>query len=798
MFKNHLRTALRNLIKTKTYSLINIIGFAVGMAVCILISLWVIDEITFDNFHEHSEHIYRVSMHGLIGSNEFDIASGPILLADKLQLELGGLRATTRLSNQSNPYIRYEDKVFKESDFLFADANIFNIFKIEILRGNPAAALQKPNSIILTESTATKYFGDENPIGKTLSDDQGRTFQVTAIAEDYPGNSHFDFDFLASLSTIEEELDQSWVSNTVYTYLLLAESQSPQQVQSVLDQIVQEEIIPLLEAYTGVSYSTLEEGGNYFRFGLQPLNDIHLHSRLSADLKPGGDIKTVRIFALIAIIILIVSCINYINLTTARAIQRAHEIGIRKIVGSSRAQIVRQFLLESTLTTILSAFFAIILIELAMPLFNSISGKDLQLAFQSGTILIILLVAILVSLIAGIYPAIVLSSFRPLQVLKQKGQSSSKSGRLRNLLVIFQFAASTALIIGTVVVSKQLHYAQHKNLGYDQEHVFVLRNARYLRGKSSTFKNELLTHPDIRKVSFSNGLPGARISATIFNVPTEDGMETHTLIYKLTDPDFLPTYRMEMAQGRYFRHDMASDSNAIILSETTVGALGMTDPIGRKLYLDDNTLTVIGVVKDFHLQSIHETIRPMANLMLSEEYIEFASIRLAPGDPAPALRYIENTWKQFLPEQPMDSFFSEELFERQYRSEIQMMKLFRIFAGLTIIIACLGLFGLASYITQTKLHEIGIRKVLGATTYDISILLGLHFLRTILLASLIAWPLAGFYMHRWLHAFAYRTSLSWWIFPLSAGAAFLLALITVSYHSLRTAFRNPVDIIHYE
>jgi putative ABC transport system permease protein len=801
MFKHALITSLRNLVRNKLYGLINIIGLALGMTVCLLIALWVTDEMSFDRFHPNIDRLYRVNISARIGTNAFDVADAPAPLAKELQDNFSAVEIATRLHSDGARMMKYEDQQFRENDLLFADPNIFQILHIPLIQGNPETALKEPNSIVLTESTARKYFGDKDPLGKTLSDDLNQLYQVTGIAADYPSNSHFDFELLASLQTLESSYSELWVSNYAYTYILLKENYPPADLEEQFNQLTRQKVAPQLEAYLGVSYDALLESGSYFQFKFIPVKDIHLHSLSEKELKPTGDLKTLQIFTFIAVIILLVSCINFINISTARATKRAREIGIRKVVGSSRAKIIFQFLIDAFLLSILALSLAHILTELCLPLFNNISGKQLVLNLNNHLIWVSVALTLIVVFGAGLYPALLFASFRPLSIIH--GQHSSKSKILRNLLVLIQFSASIILIIATAMVYRQLHYIQTKKLGFDQENVVVLRLNENTATKAPALKSELLKHSDISSVSLSEGLPDLRMQGTIFRVPTETGSQVHTLIYKAVDEDFVDTYRLKMKSGRFFDKALTNDSTCIVLNEKAVQTISYTEPLGKQIFIPDDeagelSLQIIGVVEDFHMQSLHEEIRPLVIILVESADIRFISVRLNPGNPQSAMQYIKKTWQQFVPSQPIDFFFRDEFFNQQYKGELQLREIFGGFAVIAILIASMGLFGLATYTTETRIKEIGIRKVLGASITNIALMLNMQFLKWVVIANLIAWPVAYWYLNRWLQNYAYRTSISGCVLLLSGTVALVIAVLTVSYQSIRAGLSNPVKSLRYE
>ncbi len=806
MLKNYITVILRVIQKHRGYSFINIIGLAIGIASCILILFFVQSELNYDRFHENALNIYRVPLRFNVGTNHFDCALAPSPLAQAMVNDFPEVKASTRMYKQfrtGNVYVRYKDIQFMEEQFVWADPTIFDVFTIPFIKGDKKTVLKEQNSVVLTPKMAKKYFGEEEPIGKILILEDGTPYTVTGITKPLPENSHFHFDFLASFSSLRKSQDPDWYDTAVYTYILVHENVTPDQIEAKFPEFSRKYYEPIVKRAMGISYEEFIDSGNFIGFFLQPLMDIHLDSKIENEFEPPGNINTVTIFTAIALIILIVACINFINLATARSAQRAKEVGIRKVVGSKKKQLLRQFLAESIMFTAIAICVALILVELFLPVFNSLVGKDYTMfTFISWAFVLgILFSAIIIGVAAGIYPAFLLSSYKPVDVIKGKFQSSMKGRNFRYVLVVFQFVTSIVLFISTFVISDQLRYARNKNLGFDKEHVVIIQGARKLGAEREAFKERLKQNPDIINATFTDSLPQMLLEVKVFQKPGEGSNINHTLVTMSADYDFLETYNIKLKEGRYFQREHSTDTSAVILNKAAVKALNIESPLEERLLLTEfrnKPYNVIGVMENIHLESLHFNMRPMASILIEDRPVMYLSVRIHPQRIEEAIQFMEKLWREFVPSQPLDYVFFDDNFAQLYNTEIQAGKTFMAFAALAIIIAGLGLFGLASYVTTQKTKEIGIRKVLGASVPKIILLLNREFLIKVLVANILAWPVAYFAMNKWLQNFAYKAGISFWAFVASAALAFVISLLTVSYQTIRAANTNPVNSLRYE
>jgi putative ABC transport system permease protein len=807
MWRNYLTVAFRNIRKHKGFSLINIAGLAIGIASCLLILLFVQSELSYDKFHENTERIYRVGFTFHVGTNQFDAALGPCPLAAAMVDEFAEVEKAARIfarqSRGGDVFVHYGEKRYKENKFLWVDPELLDILTIPFIEGNPEEALAQPNSVVLTAEAAAKYFGQEEPIGKMLELGDGSLYMVNGVVEPWPEPSHFHFDFLASFSSLPKSKDLDYYDTAVFTYILLRENASIDELESKLPEFSGKCMAPIIEKIMAVPYEDFLESGNFIGFMTQSLRDIHLRSKWGNELEPQGSFNTVIIFSAIAVLILIVACINFINLTTARSTQRANEVGVRKVVGSSRGQLVRQFLSESIFLSFLSFLLALFFVELALPVFNTLVGKE----FTAGHILdwpfllALLFGAIVIGIAAGGYPAFLMASFRPVPMLKGKIQSSKRGRRFRDMLVVFQFCASVVLLVGTAVIYTQLHYIRNKELGYDKEHVVVIQRAEKLGSQQLAFKDQLYQNSDILSAAFTDSLPQILLEAKVFQKEGESSQENNTLITITADYDLLKTYGLRMIAGRYFEKERSTDATAIVLNETAIKALDIRDPLGKRLVLvglKRTPMDIIGIINDFHMESLHTKIGPTAVILVGARPSVLLSVRVRPGDLPKSLGFLEDKWREFTNNQPFEYVFFDDQFDMLYKAEIQAGKMITAFACLAVFIACLGLLGLASFTASQRTKEIGIRKVLGATTSGILVLLNKDFVKRVLVANLIAWPLAYYAMNKWLQNFAYRIRINIWMFLASAVIALLIALFTVSFQTVRAARGNPVDSLRYE
>jgi putative ABC transport system permease protein len=805
MLRNYFKIALRNIRRNKVYSLINIAGLAIGMACCILIAMWVVDELSFDRYHENADRIYRVGHVLTLGGTSRSAPLVSLPMVPAIVSEYPEVVDAVRLSKAPRTSVRYGDKDFYEEGIMFADSSIFNIFSFPLVEGDPENALAAPYTAILTETTARKYFGDEDPLGKTIIDNGDSYYTVTGVVKDIPSNSHFTFNILCSYKTLE--VDQPWRSDwgniSDYGYILLEKNADYRELEKKLP--------GLIDKHMGEALNQIGAGLKMF---LQPLSSIHLHSHLAGELGDNGNIVYIYLFSGIAVFILLIACVNFINLSTARAAKRAREVGMRKTFGAMRNKLIRQFVSESILYSLLAVILSLVLLELFLPLFNSIAGRELSVNFWHSPWFIpgLLSLVLLVGLAAGSYPAFYLSSFQPIRVLKGDLKSGRSNTRFRSILVVFQFTISIALIAGTVIIYKQLNYVRSVNLGFKQEQVVVISNMnKFQLYQQESLRNEISGLAGVIDVALSSGVPG-RARGYLQNFLPEGFNENESQLVRVMkiDEHFLPTMGIELASGRNFSEEIASDSvESVLINETTAAKFGWDEAIGKIIKQPNTespeesyfTRKVIGVVKDFHLQSLHNAIEPLIITSKYEprlETIRNLSVRLAPGDIRNTMDLIKDHWSAFSSNLPFDYFFLDEAFARQYRADERLGNLVLSFSLLAVIIGCLGLLGLSSFTAEQRTREIGIRKVLGASMAGIVRLLLKEFAILVLVANIIAWPLAYLVMKRWLEDFAYHTDIGPGVFIVTGLIALAIAVLTVSYQAFKAAVLNPVEALRHE
>ena len=806
MLKNYLKVVFRNLMRNKIFSFINILGLAIGMMCTILILLWVRNELSYDMFNKNADRIYRTVLSGRINNKDFNTALSPAPMGVTLKRDCPEVEAYTRIGDVGyTPVIRYGEKVFREKHFILVDSSFFKVFTTEFVKGNPATALTQPNTVVLTESTAHKYFGNENPIGKVLNADKNYNYVVTGVIKDFPIESHFHFDFLGSLSTVEESRSTSWLNCSFYTYLLLKEGTDPAEFQKKLNVEMRKFVEPQVKANSGISFEQFEAAGNRYGYLLQPLNSIHLYSHMESEIEPNGNITYVYIFSAIALVILLIACINFINLSTSRSEQRAKEVGIRKTLGSQKTQVAGQFILESVLTCLLAILIAIGLVDLLLPFFNNIADK--RIVFNPvGNIynpLFIILFAIIIGLMAGSYPAFYLSSFLPAHVFSRNIKKGSRKAILRSCLVVFQFSVSILLIIGTFVIYNQLKFVQEKNLGFNKDQVIIIDNAGDIGQNLDSFKHDIMNNPNVISISNSGVIPGDRrnVSLSSFKLRGASSLQFANLNYIYCDYNFQKTYMMQMAAGRYFSETHPADSTAVVVNEAAAKKFGIKKLEGK--YLTNMTgkpnWKIIGIIKDFNLSSLHDKVFPLAIFPYkSFRYGQFLSIRVKPGDYSGTVSFLERSWKKYAGDEDLDYSFLDKDLQNLYLADQRTNKIAAIFSVLAIFIAGLGLLGLATFTMERRIKEIGIRKVLGASVPEIILLLSNEYTKLVLFANIIAWPVAYYVMNKWLQSFAYRININWWVFVIAGGFALAIALATVSFQAIRAAIANPVESLRYE
>jgi len=806
MLKNHLKIALRSLWRGKTYTALNVFGLAIGLACFGLIAAWCLNELSFDRFNEKHERILRIAGKVVTDAETFDQAVTAPPMAEALIKDYPEVENAVRL-DMNDCIVRYGDKQFSEDGVLFVDQSFFDIFSYRLSAGDVNTALREPFSIVLTQSMAEKYFGAEDPVGKTLTlflydrGGRGAAYRITGVTPDPPQNAHITFNFLGSFNTFEAANSDARTSewryfwNGFYTYVLLKEGADPHAFALKLPDYA--------ERYLG---EKMREMKMFYTFSLQPLADIHLQSHLRYEIQATGSLNTVYIFATIGVFILLIACINYMNLATARSLSRAREVGVKKVLGAARMQLIRQFLTESTVVAAIAFGLTLLLMELVQPFFFNLTGNRIATLFSGDLLRLLLGTTLLVGLLSGIYPAFFISTFQPSAVLKGAFKSSSSGIFLRKGLVVLQFAIAITLLVGIAVVKTQMDFIRGKDLGFNKEELLVLdvNGFSEVRDGIQPFRDELLANPAIRGVATSRGLIVNGLGNSHIETIDANGKPVSTSIYQhQIDYGYLNVYEMKLVAGRNFSPRVASDTvgGVYIVNEAAVRALGWGDPenaLGKPFRADEVTGTVIGVVKDFHFTSLQERIEPVALSPTRPNRFSRISVRLNTSQISETIAFIEQAWQKHFPKALLQYSFMDERLEQQYQAEKLFGKVFTIFVAISLVVACLGLFGLAAFAAEQRTKEIGIRKVLGASVAHVIALLSKDFVRLVLLANLIAWPIGYFAMNRWLQNFAYRIDIGWWVFALAGGMALLIALITVSAQAIKAALANPVEALRYE
>ncbi|WP_428331285.1 ABC transporter permease [Mucilaginibacter sp.] len=794
MIKNYLKIAFRNLWRHKSFSMINIIGLAVGMAACFLIFMYVKFELSYDKFNSNFDNIYRLNTDLKTPNEVLHWSSASAPMGPALQADYPEVKANARVFGASF-LVESKNEKFQENNVSFTDPDIFKIFSFPFIQGDPITALKDPFSVVLTETTAKKYFANESALGKTLMLDAKHPVKVTGVIKDVPLNSHFSFDMLISASTMEPlkliNMNE-WGNFTNNTYLLLADGFDAKKLQAKLPSFLRKHI----------SDDQRKKGYNYDLF-VEPLKAVYMDNDRGAPVN--GSMSNVYIFSIVAIFILLIACINFVNLTTARATERAKEVGIRKVVGAGKEQLTAQFLGESVIISLISFLFSVLLSILLLPLFNQLAGKIISHnIIEHGYIFILFSIAVAIGFIAGIYPALVLTSFKITTVLKGRFNASVKGIFLRKGLVVVQFTISIVLIVGTLIVYNQLSFMRNQSLGFKKDQMMVIdfSGDSAVQVMHQSIKNELKSIDGVIAVSGSSTTPGNGNSVAYTEVQSRSGsfMPMNMNIYDV-DFDFIPQYGMKIVAGRAFSNAFATDSTqAIVINETTVKSLGYAKPddaIGKSFAQWGRKGKIIGVVQDFHFESLKQNVKPL-NLRINPRYINVFTVTVKGGNIPATIAAVQNKWKTMVPQRPFAYTFLDQNFNKQYLTEDRFGKLFMYFAILAIMISCLGLLGLAAYSTLQRRREIGIRKVLGASIPGIVNMLSKEFLQLVLIAAVIAFPLSWLGMHSWLKDFAYRINIGWWVFAVAGILAVMIAVTTVAFQAIRAALANPVKSLRSE
>ncbi|KAA0227551.1 ABC transporter permease [candidate division KSB1 bacterium] len=803
MFKNYLKIALRHLKKNAVYSSINIVGLAAGMACCILITLYVLHELSYDKFHQNAERIFRVQLDLDLNGVLYKEPSIPFPAAVAFARDFPEVEKAMRFyRNDDFPLLEIDDRKFIEERFFFTDPAVFEMFDFPLIKGDEKTAFSEPNSVVLSEDMARKYFGEADPLGQTLRYQRQFDLKITGVMKNVPNNAHFKFDFLAplqfQLNLWESQAGPSgrhnqWFWTGAWTYLLLPEARAAQSLK---------EKFP---AFVTKYFPDRIKGG--LTLSLQPLTSIHLHSRLDNEIQPNGHVLYVYIFSAIALLILVIACINFVNLSTAQSGTRAKEVGVRKVVGAEKSQLVGQMLGESIIAGLAAVLLAVVIVELLMPAFNRLTERLLEFSLLGNWtgLLLILSLALLVGVLSGLYPAFFLSRFNPVSIFKRTVAVSGGNETFRKVLVVAQFAISIVLIIGLGVVHRQLRFLQEKELGFNKEQVLFVKARPAVNAKFETFRNELLKDPGILNVAGTSNIPGQGAFGYRF-VPEGGSIDKPAMLpLLLIDYDFLETAGIKIKQGRGMARTSPSDqAEAFLLNEKAAASLGWKDDaVGKKMQLfapGKNEIGksgyIVGVIQDYHFESLHHEIKPL--VLTYAGWPDYYAVKIGPGNFAERLATLESTWKTFSPDWPLEYSFLDRKLEQLYGGEQKLSQVINYFTIIAVILACLGLFGLSSFAAERRTKEIGIRKVLGATITSVAALLSKDFVKLVLFANFIAWPIAWYAMNRWLRDFAYRIEIGWWVFTLAGGIALLIALLTVSTQAIKAALANPVEALRYE
>jgi putative ABC transport system permease protein len=808
MYKNYFTIAWRTFLKSKGYSFINIAGLAVGLSACLLIGLYVKHELSYDRFHEKASRVYRVNMDLKFGDNHLGLAVANPTFGETAMNEVQQVEVSTRLQWAGGFLVKKVNENLTEGNVAWADSTLFDVFTLPMIQGNPRTALTEPNSIVITESVARKYFDRADVVGETLTINNSESRKITGVIKDIPSNMHFQFTSFLPIVERKDALEDSWGGNQNWnTYLLLKEGANVEEVVPLLNKMLDRHLGPQLQMLIGKSLDEFEREGNFFRASLIALPDIHLSGGLIGELYGTGNIQYVYIFSAIAGCILFIAIINFMNLATARSANRAREVGMRKVMGSMKSALVGQFITESVLTCAAAMLFAVGLTVTLFPFFNELTGKSLDssMLFTPQIAIGIVATTFVVGVLSGSYPAFYLSAFQPVAVLKGKAGGSGKRSVFRNVLVVFQFAASVFLIAGTLIVYRQLQYIQHKDVGYNREQLLIINNIDKLGNRTDALKTSLLQVRGVEKATVTGYLPVNfyRNNDSFFTSPSLDIKDMISMQKWMIDEDYLETMGMTLIEGRNFSKDMAADTGSLIINESAAKFLGHHNILEKKLYriVDESAKTlkefrVVGIVKDFNFSSLREPVKPLAFLLGSND--GGMTARLQGSDITQTVSAIEDKWKAVAPDLPFEYSFMDADFDKLYKGESQSGILITYFASLSILISCLGLFGLATFMAEQRTKEIGIRKVMGASVPGITALLSKDFLKLVLIAVVIAVPLAWYFTDKWLQDFAYHIDIEWWIFAVASVLALIIALMTVSVQAIKAAVQNPVSSLRSE
>ncbi len=790
MLKNLLKTTLRYIRKHPGYSLLNVLGLTLGITSALFLIIYVSDELSYDRYHEKAERIYRVSSKITETDDQFTWIVAQIPFGPQVARDYPEVESFTRFINMPRAAYKFEDKEYIEENFFYADSTVFDIFTYKVIRGEVKSAVKDPKKIVLTETAAGRYFGDSDPVGKVLTSGEN-TYEVTGVIEDVPSNSHFRFEALAARNNLPKELG-NWGNFGVFTYLLLPGGLDVKAFET--------KIQGMYEAHMKSIFGPLNINIEYI---LEPIRKIHLYSTNAAEPEPTGSISYVYIFAIVAVFLVLIAAMNYMNLATARSTQRAREVGLRKVVGSRRSLLIMQFLSESVLLTLISLIISIILLLVLLPRFNTLAGKsfDIGILLSPAVLMSVFIVIVVSGIIGGSYPAFFLSRFSPVTVLKGEITQGSAGALFRKILVIIQFTISVAMIVCTMVVFRQLNFLKEKDQGFNQENVLSLQlNNQQMINKYPVLKQLLLKNEDIKYVTSTNTPMGEGSGKVIFNMETDQGMAQRGINFAVVDHDFIDALEIKIVEGRDFQLDMPSDTlTGVVVNETLVKRMGWSDPIGKRAEVGDESTVrarVIGVMADYHQTGMYNEIESL--LLVYRERNNIVYVKLSGNNTEQTLSFIENTWKEVFPDQPYSFTFLKERFNRQFEADEKRGLIFTMFTILAILIACMGLFGLASYMVEQRTKEVGIRKVFGASEGVVVRLISRDFLLLVGISIVIALPVAFYFMSNWLENYVYRTNISIPLLILAALLTIGITFITISYKAYQAAVTNPASSIRTE
>jgi putative ABC transport system permease protein len=806
MFANLIKHSLSSFKRQRSYIIINILGLSIGIACSLLIAIYVINEASYDKFNTKRDRIYRAILNGKIGGQEVTTSSSPAIMGSTMLKEFPEIEDFLRMNGTGPTVIEYNNQTFTEEHLIEVDSSFFNFFSVPVIKGNPNALLNAPHKAVLSESTAKKIFGNENPIDKVIKIGSDTTrYVVTGVMGDVPQNSHFEANILTSFITNPRSKNPEWMSNSFGTYFLLKPNSSYKTVDAKYPELLQKYVGPEIQKYTGISLSDFIAQGNKYRFYLQSLNDIHLDTSIQQDFKASTDPKYLKIFGSIAILIVLIAAINFMNLSTAQASRRAKEVGIKKVAGSTKGMLVAQFLSESFILSFVSLILALVFIKATLPYFNNLLGAKLFLSLFGNwyTIPLLVLFTVFVGFLSGSYPAFFLSSFNPYEVLKGSVKNSMKNGRLRRVLVVFQFAVSILLIVGTLIMYRQIKYMLNRDVGFNKEQLIVINRAEALGMKMKSFKEAVKNIPGVVNISSSTAIPGRTNNNNGYMMEGRKD-ETFLMATSWVDYDFLDTYGMTLESGRSFKETFSSDKDACVINESAKKDFNIQD-IDKARFMQPGDsgkieyLPVIGVVKNFNYESLRNPIKPYILKLQNDNMLwGYITVRLTAQNHQKTITAIEDKWKEFVSNNPLQYYFLDADFELMYKQEKQNAQMAVIFSILAIFIASLGLFGLTSFTVEQRTKEIGVRKAMGSSVAGIYVVISREVVILVSVAAIIAWPLVYYWAGKWLQNFYYKINLGFFTLVVGLAIALGIAVLTISYRIVRAARVNPAQSLKYE